>query len=74
MMRRILGHFLLTFALILRPDCYLSAKEPESLELNALLREHREIKAGNFASDSINKNGERLINLTFNFLNNPKNL
>lgn len=74
MMRRILGHFLLTFALILRPDCYLYAKEPESLELNALLREHREIKAGNFASDSINKNGERLINLTFNFLNNPKNL
>lgn len=74
MMHSKLIHVFIILSLLLRPEAFLYAKEVKFSELDALLNEHKEIKSGQFAAESIQKNGENLINLTFKFLNNPKNI
>lgn len=74
MMHRKAIHLFVILSLLLRPDTFLYAKEIKDGELDALLNEHKEMLAGQFAADAIDKNGENLINLTFKYLNQPKNI
>lgn len=74
MVFRIILIYLLSVTLILRPDCVIAKESSEKdPKLMALLTFHQDIKSGNFAKESLDKQGKFLFNQTLAYLNDPKN-